>query len=281
MLGQLRELGIRTIAHLHVLDRSPLGREVGHPALALAFEHAYDLLMPCSETLADWLHGMGVPREKLVVLPNAPPRPLAGALVAQHLARRAEREAGPLRVLFLGRLDRQKGIERLFELARLAQPLGFAWRIIGGEVIARPGSAGWAAEFAPLNITVEPPLHDDAALAEALAWADVLLLPSRWEGAPLTILEAQRLGCVPLATRLGAVHELVRHEEDGLLVADGPDGAVAAAMLGALRGLADDRARLRRLSLNAAARAAGRDWTRQAGPLLERLKSWFPVLAGG
>ncbi len=281
MLGQLRELGIRTIAHLHVLDRSPLGREVGHPALALAFEHACDLLMPCSETLADWLHGMGVPREKLVVLPNAPPRPMAGALVAEHLARRAGREGGPLRVLFLGRLDRQKGIERLIELARQAQPLGLAWRIIGGEVISEAGSGGWAAEFAALGLAVEPPLHEDAALAEALTWADVLLLPSRWEGAPLTILEAQRLGCVPLATRLGAVHELVRDGQDGLLVADGPDGAVAAAMLAALESLAEDRDRLRRLSMAAAERAAGRDWARHAAPLLERLRRWFPDMGAG
>jgi glycosyltransferase involved in cell wall biosynthesis len=277
LLGEIRRSGTKVINHLHVLDRTPAGRDVGHPYLALAFEHASDLLLTCSQRLADWLGGMGVPEAKLLVLPNATGSELPDSVVAPALAARRARRPGPLRALFMGRLDTQKGVERLHGAVRRSRLAGLPveWRIVGGGVM-QGGDDRWARAFAALGVAVEPPVYGDAALAERLAAADVLVLPSRWEGAPLSIIEAQRMGCVPLATRVGAVAELVADGEDGLLVPDGPDGGVAEAIVARLATLAADPARLARLAGAAARRGAAAEWEAQVGPVLRQLAAWFP-----
>ncbi len=116
-------------------------------------------------------------------------------------------------------------------------------------------------------------------MAEVLGWADVLFLPSRWEGAPLAVLEAQRLGCVPIATDVGAVAELIADGQDGILLHDGPDAAVAGVAFETLLGLDEDRVRLARLSSSEAARTGDLDWVKQVAPLLDRLATWFPQCA--
>jgi glycosyltransferase involved in cell wall biosynthesis len=46
----------------------------------------------------------------------------------------------------------------------------------------------------------------------------VLVVPSRWyENSPTVILEAFAMGIPVIATRLGSMPELVKHEESGLL----------------------------------------------------------------
>ncbi|MBK1662707.1 glycosyltransferase, partial [Paracraurococcus ruber] len=110
------------------------------------------------------------------------------------------------------------------------------------------------------------------------AWADVLVLPSRFEGVPLVVLEAQRMGCVPLATDVGALGEAVAHGEDGLLVPGTlPEEAIIAGFVDALRALAADRARLLALGERAAARAGALEWDVTMRPWLDRLDALVPL----
>jgi glycosyltransferase involved in cell wall biosynthesis len=53
---------------------------------------------------------------------------------------------------------------------------------------------------------------------ESLSRSDVLLLVSRWEGLPLTILEAMRAGLPVIASDVGGVRETVADGETGYLV---------------------------------------------------------------
>ena len=100
----------------------------------------------------------------------------------------------------------------------------------------------------------------------ALAWADVLVLLSRWEGIPLSVTEAMRLGVVVCATPVGGVPEAVEHEVSGcLLDLNDPVGDC----VGWLARLAEDRALLRRLSAAAAERATAWTWERAVQPLLD------------
>ena len=97
------------------------------------------------------------------------------------------------------------------------------------------------------------------------------MLPSYFEGVPLTVLEAMRVGVVPLVTRVGAVHEIVADGDTGLIVDNGPRHAVVDAMLDRLRGLCNDRALLLMLAERAAQAASAYDWDATARVVVERL----------
>ena len=84
-----------------------------------------------------------------------------------------------------------------------------------------------------------------------LAAADVVVVPSEWEGQPLIVQEALRAGRPLVATRAGGIPGLTG-EEGAVLVPPGDPAALAAAVLAILGepGLAA------RLSRAARARAA-------------------------
>jgi glycosyltransferase involved in cell wall biosynthesis len=69
-----------------------------------------------------------------------------------------------------------------------------------------------------------------------LGQSDIFVLQSRWEGLPVSILEAMASGLPVVATRVGGIAELVANGETGRLV---PSGDVAA-LTAALNRLLDD-----------------------------------------
>lgn len=60
---------------------------------------------------------------------------------------------------------------------------------------------------------------------------DVFVLPSLNEGMPLTVLEAQAANRAVIASRVGAVPELIQHRETGLLIEPGDVTSLRNAML--------------------------------------------------
>jgi glycosyltransferase involved in cell wall biosynthesis/GT2 family glycosyltransferase len=201
--GRLRECGVRMMASLHLVERDACGVPLGNPHMALAYEQSYERILVISEHLRAWCVAHGVPEQKILLLPNAPSYKASEPPDA-IAARRAARTPGPLRILFLGRLDAQKGIDRLAKIIEATRDEHFDWRVIGKAVIADPDG-----ETLDLGVPIESPLHDPDELDAAYDWADVLILPSRFEGAPLTILEARRRGVVVIATQVGAVAETI------------------------------------------------------------------------
>ncbi|BDG71555.1 glycosyltransferase [Roseomonas fluvialis] len=255
LAGRLRRMGVRTACGLHLAERGRFGEPIGNPHSALAYEHAYDLLVTHSRQLAAWCAGAGVPQEKILALSNAPGYEADPVRVA---AARVARQAGlggrALRALFLGRLDRQKAPDRLPAIIAATQGM-VEWRIVGRAVLDEPPV---------LPLPVEPPVSEPAALDALYAWADVLVMPSRFEGVPLTVLEAQRMGCIPVATDVGGVSEAVENGRDGVLVPDGSDWEVAQGMAQVLLGLARDDGVRWRLAQGAMQRGGTRRWETEA-----------------
>jgi glycosyltransferase involved in cell wall biosynthesis len=141
---------------------------------------------------------------------------------------------GPL-VGTLARLVPQKGLDVLLEaFARIPPP---ARLVIAGsgplrEALqaraARPDLAG--------RVRLLGPRADAAAVMAAL---DLFVLPSRWEGFGLVLLEAMAAGRPIVASRVSAIPEVVQDGTTALLVP--PDDP--AALAGAMRALLDDPAR--------------------------------------
>lgn len=265
LMARLRRLGVRTLVGLHLVEQAAWGQPSGNPHHALAYEHAYDGVVVISQALRDWCLGQGIPGYKLHLVRNAPG--YETERVAEVLAARRARAPGPLRVLYLGRLDRQKGMDRLAAL--IAAHPGLDWRVVGGTVMA---DSGMQPE---VGVPVEPPVHRPAELDALYAWADALVLPSRFEGVPLTLLEAQRLGCAVIATEVGAVAEIVRHGVDGWLVpADQPEAAILDGF-GAALALGPEG--LARLGEAGAARVAASGWAATMADFLTWLAAACPL----
>jgi glycosyltransferase involved in cell wall biosynthesis len=262
----LRRHGVKTFLGLHLVERSGFNQPMGNPHIALAYEHAYDGFLLISRQLADWCAGQSVPRSKLHILPNAPSYPTDEAALGPLLARRPHRQ-GPLNVLYLGRLDEQKGLDRLAQAILRTRGPDVAWRVVGRAVVG-----GAEAELHGAGIAPEPAVTHPSELDALYGWADVVVLPSRFEGVPLTILEAQRLGCVVVATDVGAVAEIVEDGRDGVLVAaDAPEREIVDAFVQAIGRLAGNRALLSRIGRNAAARVASATWDRNMATFLAHL----------
>lgn len=106
---------------------------------------------------------------------------------------RDTRPKGPLRLLFVGRLTPQKGLDRLIEpLARDHQASGLT--VIGDGPMrgALERSFGEHARFLGRLSREE--------VLTAMRNHDVLLMPSRWESSPFVLLEAMAAGCVPVVS---------------------------------------------------------------------------------
>ena len=141
----------------------------------------------------------GLPAERIVVKPN---------FVDFSAPAEVER-AG---FLFVGRLSAEKGVTALADAAR--QVPGVALRVAGSgpEASCLEGIAGVAALGALDGSTVR------AEMGRAMA----LVLPSIWyENFPRTLVEAYACGLPVIASRIGALAELVRDGETGLLFEPG------------------------------------------------------------
>ncbi|HTZ10133.1 MAG TPA: glycosyltransferase [Acidimicrobiales bacterium] len=66
--------------------------------------------------------------------------------------------------------------------------------------------------------------------ARLMAAADLFVLPSHQEGLPVALMEAMSAGLPVVATTVGGVPGVVRHEGEGLLVAPGRPDELAAAV---------------------------------------------------
>jgi glycosyltransferase involved in cell wall biosynthesis len=114
-----------------------------------------------------------------------------------------------------------------------------------GELRARVGDLGLES-----SVTFAGYRTDATRLAAAL---DVFVLPSRFEGLSIALLEAMALGRAVVATRVGGSPEVVEDGESGILVQAGEPRALADA----IRSLLEDPSRRDRLG-EGARRRAGR-----------------------
>ncbi|WP_167332671.1 glycosyltransferase [Rhizobium freirei] len=261
--ANLRRSGVVTVDYLHLIEFTRRGRGTGHPVIGLAFEHSIDIMACCSDQMAHQLAALGVPREKIIAVPNGP-----GAFISsadtEEAARMRDGALRPrLNVLYFGRLDVQKGLDRLSQIAQALNVEGdmFDLRIIGDRVVDSETLEDFALQS-------EPAIYDEAEIAATYRWADVIIMPSRFEGLPLTVIEAMMLGAVPIVTDVGALAELISDGENGYLI-QGMD--VVSQMIDRLRHLARNPHELKRLRHNARETAEVRDWATTTAPLIQKI----------
>lgn len=70
---------------------------------------------------------------------------------------------------------------------------------------------------------------------QILAAIDVLVIPSKWEGLPMALLEAMALGKTVVAHHVGGIPDVIRNQKEGLLVESGNQDAMVSALADVLR----------------------------------------------
>jgi glycosyltransferase involved in cell wall biosynthesis len=137
-------------------------------------------------------------------------------------------------VLFAGRLVEEKGVRLLPALARALAPVPL---LVAGE----GPLAGWLGERAGGQLRLLGHLGS-SELAAVRTRASAVVVPSLFpETFGYAVAEAQLEGRVVVASRIGALGELIEHEANGLLAPPGDAAALAQAVRRALEDAAAPR----------------------------------------
>lgn len=154
-----------------------------------------DKVIAISQHEFDQALDIGIPRSKLALIRNAIDRAPPDVTPASWTDDR-------LKILFAGRFDRQKGLDILLEAIKPLEDK-VTVRIIGEPVVKRVNPA------IPLPFVEYYGWRDRASIAAQMKAADVLVLPSRWEGFGLVAIEAMRLSLAVAASSVGGLTEIL------------------------------------------------------------------------
>lgn len=161
----------------------------------------------------------------------------------------------PLRLVYVGRIVRSKGLCDALQALRILKQDGYLFHLN----IAGSGPDEGAAKqlTAQLNLENEVSfLGPVFGAAKYKLWlrSDVQVFPTYHnEGLPYSILESLAAGCVPITCRVAAIPDVMQEGVHGFFV----PARNADAIAGAIRRLADDRLALQKMSL------AGRERVRK------------------
>jgi glycosyltransferase involved in cell wall biosynthesis len=251
---------IAGVPHVFTLHGNPGVLEAARRRWALRVAAKLSTGVAVSEaTRRDYCDAIGIPRESFTVVSNGVPMPVSSSNDV-----RLELGIGSsTRVLLaLGTLTHRKGhVDLIRACARLSPNTDWHLLIAGRADDAAEETARTIAECGLTRSVSLLGVRSDTG--DLLAACDVFVMPSRWEGLPLAVLEAMHAGRPIVATRCNGIPEAVTHESTGLLVEPGDvegitvslqrllDNSELSALLGA-RAAADAT---RRFSIGAMARS--------------------------
>lgn len=228
--------GARVIVHLHAVELDTAwrtGSRFQRWAIGVPFRMATSNIV-LGDLWRRWLvDDLGVKPGHVDVLVNGVPAP--PFTPRDHAA---PREA--VEILFLGNLLERKGVNDLIAALADLPPELPAWHMTfagGGDIagcIEKVAAAGLSDRVQFLGWV------EQARSADLLANADVMVLPSYFEGLPLVILEALGAGTPVVTTSVGAIPQFIMHDQTALVIEPGDK----VALCDSLRRLVAD-ARLR------------------------------------
>lgn len=227
-----------------------------------------DRVIAVAQIMMERLEAAGIPHERLELirygiedLPQS-----ADPEAAKDHRRRLLAADGKWLVVSVARLDHQKGIDVLVSAARLVLDVVPQVRF----AIVGDGPEKMALHRLIASKHLEEHFHlvgwqDNPRTY--LEGADLFVLASRWEAAPLVIPEAFRAGLPVIATDVGGVREMVDQQVGRLVPKENPD-ALAAAIMEIIR----DEPKRAEMGQHARARARHRiDDPDSVYPAIERL----------
>jgi len=181
------------------------------------------------EALIQWLPAI---TDKVRVLQNAvdPARFHFPEEQVERVRQELGLESRDRTVLFAGRLAPVKGLDVLLQaIASLSGGLPPTRFLIAGDGPQRRELEEFATRAGVRNKVSFLGVREDIPLL--LRVADLVVLPSRWEGLPMILLEAMAARTPVLATAVGGIPQLVEQGIHGWLVSPGDPAALAEGLV--------------------------------------------------
>ncbi len=183
---------------------------------------------------------------------------------------------GPIRLLTVARLNVSKGHRHALAALRMAVDRGCDIHYtLAGE---GPYREEIEAEIRKLGLQDRVTLTGTLGEGEViplLQQADIFVLPSigLGEAAPVAVMEAMSCGLPVICSIIGGTPDMITHGEDGLLIKQGDEQAIAEALIR----LVNDPEERARLGRNARTRAVQTyDSRKTAGALLDMIRKFSP-----
>ena len=162
--------------------------------------------------------------DRIVIVPNAtkaPTQPHMGGGDKVH-------------ILFLGRIGERKGVPQLCDALGDMKDLS-GWK----ATLAGDGENEWLHQcLKQLQLedrVAAPGWQGPEDVARLLSEADILVLPSFAENLPVSVIEGMAEGLAIVATPVGAIEDIITHEQNGLLVPPGDVVSLRTALERLLR----------------------------------------------
>jgi glycosyltransferase involved in cell wall biosynthesis len=211
-------------------------RQISLPLERRVLRRAARIIAISDQIAAELITAYGIARERIAVVGN-------GVDCNEFRPDETTKGRVPLRVLYVGRLAPRKNVEVLIRAAALCKsPIQL--RIVGtGPEEARVQSLAQSLGIA--ERTDFPGFRKGKDLLEEYQWADVLVMPSAYEGVPLVALEAKAAGLPIIAANFAGAANIVS-AASGRIVPDISADSLATA----LDQIAADPSELNRLAVN-------------------------------
>lgn len=200
---------------IRLIEQMPMGKQL----FRFVAKHSASMT-----TVSSWLAG-GATRIDPTTKPVVAPMPVISSLFRPPNP--GERIAD--RLLFVGKLSEQKGLQHLLKAMSLMQTrptldVVGAGRVDDAHLRRMADDLGFTSRVNWL------PLLKQTELAEVYRRAAVLAIPARDEGLGLTAVEALLSETPVVAFASGGLPDIVRNEQTGLLVTPGDEQGLADAL---------------------------------------------------
>ena len=184
-----------------------------------------DRFITVSHGVAEKLFQTGVRDRKVTIVQNGIPPDRFSRRPDLLLLEKLSVSSGQPIILTIARLVEQKGISYLLKAASLVPEAVF---LLAGD---GPDRAALEAQMESLGLKERVRfLGHREDIPALLSICDLFVLPSLFEGLPLSILEAMAAGKPVISTAIGGVNEAIIHGKTGVLLPPGDPHALAAAI---------------------------------------------------
>jgi len=197
----------KTIAHFHARHDVPNSDRYFKKKIIILSQLYIDKMIVLSQASKTSLIMNGW-KKKIYIVPNF----IDDKVCSKKLLKITERKYD---ILYIGRMVEEKGI---FDILRIANILSSYNFLFIGEFSSRVLEKKFSDRLKCIkNVTWIGPLYNNKKF-EYIKDSKILLLPSRTEVFPLTIIECSLYGTIPVVTSVGFVPEIVKDGYNGFII---------------------------------------------------------------